>query len=790
MIRLLPARRACMSPPFAAFSPLSVFRPARWPAALLLGFAVGLVTSCGPKEPTSTLKKEGAQVATESGPLPAAGTAQRLRTEQSPFLRRHAEDPVDWYPWGEEAFAKARAEQKLVLVSVGYASCPWSLKMQQDSFSDPAVARFMNRHYVNILVDREERPDVNNSYLHFVVWKNKQSGWPLHLWLTPEGLPVFSGVYFAAQSVDSRPSWTSNLEYVANSFREDPAYVKRQAEAVARDYLKEYRKFWQGTDLPLKPDALAMAFEKLRALYDPVNGGFSGAPKFPQPHALNYLMAYAARIGADRMGRSLEAKEMVGNTLDGILKGGIYDQLDGGIHRYSTDNYWAVPQFEKMLYDQGVFAETLTHAAVSLGRAQYIDAAREILRYTEQTLGHADGAFYSAEGSSSAAGDGDPSLSEGAYYLWQYDEVARAAGDAAMPLLRQAYGLDERGNLPIDSPVRARFPGANVLRLDRPLAELVATSGRPVQEVGELLKQSRSRLLEARQKRPRPLLDDKILASWNGTVISALARGGWVLDDAAMRDRAGRAADFILKRLRRPDGTLIHAWLDGPSTAPGYAEDYASVIRSLLDLYETTGALRWLQSAAELQDVQIAQLWDSEEYGFFDGPAQPLVFNRMKSVDESTEFSPTSVSTMNLIRLSSLLGRADYREKAQAVVKAYGSLMMRTPAGFLRALQAYDSLVHPPVQVVVSGDPEAPDRAGWLTVLRRSLPFGRVVIFLDGREAQAWLTQSHPALGKLPAAPAGRTTVHLCLGSELRQTVDQPGELAGAIAKLMAPPAP
>ena len=448
-----------------------IFQVGAWVrlGAVLAGL-LGTV-GCGQREAGTTMKREAVQVATEAGPLPAAGQANRLINEQSAFLRNHAQDPVDWYPWGEEAFAKARAEQKLVLVSIGYASCPWSQKMQEESFTDAKVARFMNRHYVNILVDREERPDVNNSYLHFLFWKNKQSGWPLHVWLTPEGLPVFSGVYFPVYSEGGAPSWRLTIEHVANSFAEDPGYVKRQAEVVAKDYLKEYQKFWKVEQTALKPELVAAAFDKLRAVYDPVNGGFSGAPKFAQPQAMNFLMQYAARLGADRMGRGVEAKQMLGETLDGILAGGITDQLGGGMHRYSTDVYWAVPQFEKMLYDQGFMAETLVNAAVTLGRAEYGDAARAILRYADGELGHPEGGFYCAEGSSSPAKTGNAMMSEGAFYLWQMAEIEAAVGAEVMPLLRLAYGVDERGNMPIDSPVRSRFPGANIFKVERPLAE-------------------------------------------------------------------------------------------------------------------------------------------------------------------------------------------------------------------------------------------------------------------------------------------------------------------------------
>ncbi len=753
---------------------------------LRLGGCLGLVllalTSCGQPEAGSASKRNEVHVATETGPLPAAGTASRLSGEQSAFLRRHAQDPVDWYPWGEEAFIKAKAAQKPVLISIGYTSCPWSQKMQEESFMDPAVARFMNRHFINLLVDREERPDVNNSYLNYQLWKNKQSGWPLHMWLTPEGLPVYSGVYFPARSETGGQSWQTTIELIANEFAKDPVYVKRQAELVAKDYLKQYQKLWKGTGAPIQPTVLAGAFAKLRSLYDPVNGGFSTAPKFAQPQSLNYLMSYADRLGADRMGRSREAREMLQTTLDAILKGGIYDLLGGGIHRYSNDVYWAVPQFEKMAYDQGFLAQTLVDAALTAGKAEYADAARATLRYAQTQLGHPEGGFYCAEGSSSPSVTGGSNLTEGAFYLWQMPEIEQAAGAAAMPVLKLAYGLDERGNLPIDSPGRGRFPGANILRQERPFAEVVNQSGLPVGEVNRILTQAHEQLFAARQKRPRPLLDDKVLASWNGTMIAALARAAWVFDDPALRDRAVKAAEFILKRLRREDGSLIHAFLDGPSSAPGYAEDYAQVIRGLVELYEATGEIPWLRTAAELQDKQIELLWDTEDGGFFDGPLQPLIFNRMKSVDESTEFSPTAVSAQNLTRLSHLLGRPDYLEKANAVISTFDSLMMAGPGGFLRLLMAYDTLLHPPVQVIVTGTPDAPDRAGILMALRRSLPFGRVILYLDGGEAQAWLARTNPALAKLPAT-AGRTTVHFCRDFVLQQSFTSADGIATALQK-------
>ncbi len=768
----------------AAFPSFPLFA---WPVARCLvgGSLLLWGVSCGRREVGSAAPREAVKVVTELGPLPSAGAANRLMNEQSAFLRHHAQDPVDWYPWGEEAFAKARAEQKLILVSVGYASCPWSQKMQEDSFRDPATARFMNRHYVNILVDREERPDVNNSYLHFLYWKNKKSGWPLHTWLTPEGLPIFSGVYFPVNSEGESPAWNLTIEYIANNFADDPAYVRQQAERTSKEYLKEYRKYWRATEMVLEPSALGGAFDKLRSVYDPVNGGFSGAPKFTQTQSLNYLMAYAARLGKDRMGRAAEARQMLQTSLDAILKGGIYDHLGGGIHRYSTDIYWVVPQFEKMLYDQGFFAEVLTNAALSLGRRDYLEEARAVLRYADTELGHPEGGFYCAEGSSSPVSEGDATMKEGAFYVWQLAEIEKVVGAEALPLLRRTYGLDERGNLPIDSPARSRFPGANVLRMERSAAEIAREMGRPEAEVQRALGEARAALLEARRKRPRPLLDDKVLASWNGTMVAALARASWVLQDAALGARAGRAAEFILKRLKREDGSLVHAFLDGPSSAPGYAEDYAQVIRGFLDLYESTAEVRWLRAAAELQDKEIAALGDPEDGAFFDGPVQPLVFNRMKSLDETTEFAASAVSAQNLLRLGHTLGRKDYLDQAKTMVASFGSLMQRSPAGFLRMLQAYDGTLQAPLQVVVVGSAEAPDRAEMRAALGQGLPFGRVVLYLDGGEAQAWLAKGNPALQALES-PAGRTTVHFCRNFVSQQSFSKASELVPALEKAVA----
>jgi uncharacterized protein YyaL (SSP411 family) len=477
---------------------------------------------------------------------------------------------------------------------------------------------------------------------------------------------------------------------------------------------------------------------------------------------------------------------MLSLTLDLILRGGVYDQLGGGFHRYSMDSYWALPQFEKMLYDQGFLAETLVNAGQVLDRPAYETAAREIFRYADSELAHPEGGFYCAEGSSSLIQAEEKEMSEGAFYLWQLPAVEQAAGAEAMPLLNYLFGLDERGNIPIDSPTRTRFPRANVLKMEHTLAETAAFLKQPEASVSARWQEAREKLLEARGKRPRPLLDDKVVAGWNGTMIAALARAGWVYHDDAYLARATRVAEFILKRLKREDGSLGHAFLDGPSSAPGYSEDYAHTIRGLLELYEASADQRWLRTAVELQDQEIKLLWDPEEGGFFDGPQQNMLFNRMKSVDETTEFAPLAVSTMNLIRLSHLTGRSDYLEKATKVVDLYGGQIMRASATFLRLLQAYDCLANPFVEVVVTGAPNAPDRAAMLDELRRTQPVGRVIVYLDGGEAQAWLTQMNPELARLPAATPGQTMVHLCTKFAVSQSFTNPGEISQALKKMIS----
>ena len=815
---------------------------ARLMAGVIL--AAFVLTGCG-KPSVAKREHQSSEVSTESGELPAAGKANRLVSEQSAYLRLHANDPVDWYPWGQEAFEKAKRENKPLLVSIGYASCPWSQKMQTESFLDATIARFMNRHFICVLVDREERPDVNTAFLHFAFWKRKISGWPLHVWLSPEGMPFDVGVYFPPESQGNIPSWRLNLETRAKAWEDAPLDVAKNARMEADIYLRQFRQRWLGPqpegnpeapevkafralppdeqmaqflalnddrlqsaaiNLPashleemvakLKPEqtagltgrlrplaaaALSLKLQgalrdsvmqrylsasrsefyaKLAASFDPSYGGFGPPPRFAPHQPLDFLIRFALRERGNTFGRDREAVDMCTLTISKLLAGGMRDQLGDGFHRYSTDVYWSVPQFEKMIYDQGYMAQALVIAGQLLGKREYLLAAAGALGYAARDLSHPEGGFYCAEGSSSKAGDGQ--MIEGAYYVWEKKEVDAIAG-AAAPLVNTVFGIEERGNLPMDSTMRGRLGNTNVLMMKQTPEAAGKELGIEPAAARTQFEQARAKLLAARSKRPRPTLEDKILTSWSGVAISGFARTGWALGDAALIQRGEKAATFILEKLRSKDGGLLHAYLDGAAPLPGYSEDYATFIAALMDLYDATGSVRWLSAALQLQERQITDLWDKEDGGFFDGPDSPLLFHRMKSMDETSEISAGSSSLLNLVQLHNMLNIADYRDKARRIVDRFGSNTAAAPGAFTRFLRAAEFLLDPPLQFVLSGTPDDAARTALLEALRPCCRPGSLLLYMDGGESQKLLLEKVPDLAPLSAQP-GKSALHLCRG--------------------------
>ncbi len=840
--------------------------------AALAGLGAALLAGGCEKPAMAQREFKQTSVTGEGGDLPASGKASRLLNEQSAFLRAHARDPVEWHPWGAEAFEKSKKTGKPVLVSIGYASCPWSQKMHTESFRAPEIARFMNTHFICVLVDREERPDVNTTFLHFAFTRQKISGWPLHIWLTPEGLPFYQGVYFPTESRGNEPSWRLTIEHVAKNWETSPDYVREQAKQVTESYLTEFRRRWLGlpaegtADAPLvkefmkltparqlaefqslpgdqiqfaiinlptakieeiwgqlSPEAAAgiikrlnpvaaaalfsklqgparepaflrfveearsLNFQKLRSLYDPGYGGFGPPPRFAPHQSLDFLLRFALRERADRFGNQYESVSMITSTLDHMLAGGVLDQIGGGFHRYSTDVYWAVPQFEKMLYDQGYMAQALVNAAQLTGRRDYLQAATGILNYAGRELSHPEGAFYCAEGSSSKSKDG--TMVEGAFYLWDKKELDEAAG-AAAPLMNEVFGVQERGNLPLDSPMRERLGSTNILTIVKTPEEAGKALGLAPAEARKQYTEAAAKLLEVRRKRPRPTLEDKVLTSWNGVAISGFARTGFALGDTALVERGEKAAGFILNKLRSKDGGLLHAYLDGPSPLPGYSEDYATFVGGLLDLYEATGSARWLSMAMELQQQQIADLWDKTDGGFFDGPDSPWLFHRMKSMDEASEIAAGSTSLINLVALSNIFNVTDFRDKARRIVERYGVQAAAIPGAFVRFLRATDALADAPMQLVISGNPADPSFKEMLDILRGVYHPGVPLLYMDGGDSQKLLVEKVPDLAPL-AAQAGKTSVHLCRGHKAEKSFTTAKDLVAGLAPVFSlPPQP
>ncbi len=561
----------------------------------------------------------------------------RLAGEKSPYLLQHADNPVDWYPWGDEAFAAAREQDKPIFLSIGYSSCHWCHVMEHESFEDEAVARLLNEHFISIKVDREERPDIDNIYMKVCQAMTGSGGWPMTVFMTPGGKPFFAGTYFPKQSKYGRPGMLELVPHMASLWKNDRKRLEQIGEHTT-DALGSHA--FTGDEQKLSEKLLTTAYSRLEASYDDVHGGFGGAPKFPTPHQLSLLLRYWDRTGDAR------ALEIVGTTLRKMYGGGIYDHLGNGFHRYSTDPMWLVPHFEKMLYDQAMLAIAYLEAHQATGNSFYGEVAEEIFTYVLRDLASPEGAFYSAE-------DADSEGEEGTFYVWKKDEITEVLGEEDGKIFCERYGVTGSGN----------FEGKNVLHI---------SSETGADEVG--LDTMKEKLLTIRSKRPRPMLDDKILTDWNGLMIAALARGTRVTGDPAYAAAAAKAADFILGGMRTSEGRLLHRYRDGESAIPGYLDDYAFLIWGLIELYEATFDAKWLSEALVLAGGMIELFGDREDGRggfFFTGRDAEKLIVRTKEVYDGAVPSGNSVAALELLRLGRMTGRTDLESAADALMEEF-----------------------------------------------------------------------------------------------------------------------
>ena len=677
--------------------------------------------------------------------------ANRLALESSPYLLQHKDNPVDWYPWGEEAFSRARAEEKPIFLSIGYSTCHWCHVMEHESFEDSAIAGALNRDFVPIKVDREERPDVDDVYMQAVQLMTGQGGWPLSLFLTPDRLPFYGGTYFPPAPRWGKPGFPQLLAAIATAWRERRGeLVSSAAEMLAH---LERNQEPAATGLAPAADVLAAAVRVLERQYDAGEGGFGGAPKFPPAMRLELLIRHWLRT------REPSARRMTETTLAKMAAGGMYDQVGGGFHRYSVDARWLVPHFEKMLYDNAMLARVYTLAHRAFGGALYGRIARETLDYLLAEMTPEGGGFFAAQ-------DADSGGEEGTFYVWNPESLAAAVGAEAAPIAAARFGVTAHGNFE---------HGETVLSAARTLPELAAEFGRPEDEIARILDDARRALASARARRVAPGTDDKLLTDWTSLAVSAFALAGRVFEEPRYEKAARDAADRILARCL-PGGVLLHREKAGRASIPGFATDYAFLVEALLDLYEATFETRYFAEAARLQTRFEERFADPAGGYYLSAEAHDGLILRPKENWDGATPSSNSVAAMNLWRLAAFTGDASWRRRAEAAVAAASPILERAAAALPRMLCALDFSADPPREVVLAGAPGREDFEALRRAVFASPRVNRVVAHADAA--------APPELAGLLAGRSsngGRAAAYVCSAFSCRAPVSEPAALAALL---------
>ena len=664
----------------------------------------------------------------------------RLIGEKSPYLQMHAHNPVDWYPWGPEAFDRARRENKPIFLSIGYSACHWCHVMEAESFSNPEIADLMNRYFISIKVDREERPDIDRLYLAYVESVNG-GGWPMSLFLTPDRQPFFGATYLPPDTRGRDEGFREILQRLASDWR-TRRQVLLQAAATGASTVSAQARIPQASDASTGPEVFDETYASLSRSYDRVNGGFEAAPKFPRPVVLTFLMRYYQRTGKKA------ALDMTRSTLRAMARGGIHDTLGGGFHRYTVDAAWRTPHFEKMLYDQAELALAYTDAFQLTKDNEFANTARDTLAYVLRDMHDGSGGFFSAEDADSPASATDSRLAEGAFYLWTMSELQQVLGqDAAVA----GYHFDVSSDQ------------ARTLAARRSVHETAAHFGMTDLAARELLDSARRRLLQARAGRPRPARDGKIVTAWNGLMISALARAGEVFDSGEYVDAGVGAARFVESRLfDAPSASLKRRYVDGTSEIDGLLEDYAFFVQGLLDLYEASFDPHWLALALRLQGTQDRLFWDDKDGAYFSTRADaPDLLARMKEDYDGAEPAANSIAAMNLLRLWQLTENDAWRARADATFRALSGRVARSGSAVPQLVAALDFWQSTPKQIVIAGDPTASDTRALLRLVHDRFIPNKVLAVVDGGQGQAELARVVPFLAEMTRRN-DRATIYVC----------------------------
>jgi len=674
------------------------------------------------------------------------GAANRLIHEKSPYLLQHAHNPVDWYPWGPEAFEKAHREDRPIFLSIGYSTCHWCHVMEKESFEDPDVAGLMNETFVSIKVDREERPDLDHLYMTVCQMLTGSGGWPLTIIMTPEKKPFFGATYIPKQSRFGRLGMMELVPRIRTLWAGQRPEVLESAEKITHA-LTGTEQGHPGQDVDLS--VMEKAFQELGARFDDAFGGFGEAPKFPTPHNFLFLLRFWRRTGNPR------ALAMVEKTLEGLRLGGVYDHIGYGFHRYSTDREWLVPHFEKMLYDQAMLAMAYLEAFQATGRQTFASTAREIFAYVLRDMTAPEGGFFSAE-------DADSEGREGKFYVWEEEEIRRHLGKEDGDLLSRVFNVTGEGNFRDEAT--GEKTGANILHLREPLSGIAAKGDMEARGLESRLAAARETLFRAREKRVHPHKDDKILTDWNGLMIAALAMGARVLGEPQYAGAATDAVHFILNHLRSKDGRLLHRYRDGQAGITAHVDDYAFLIWGLIELYSATYDPAFLKRASDLQEDLLSRYWDDKAGGFFFTPndGEKLIV-RKKEIYDGAVPSGNAVSLHNLLRLARYRGDARLEEKAAALARAFSGQIVQMPSAYTQFLASADFALGPTFEVVVSGPSGGQDTEAMLGALKGTYIPNQITIFRPTEEARPEIDGVVPMVKNHPSIE-GRATAYVCRG--------------------------
>ena len=676
----------------------------------------------------------------------------RLQNELSPYLLQHKDNPVDWYPWGDEAFEKAKAEDKPIFLSIGYATCHWCHVMEHESFEDDSVATLMNETFVCIKVDREERPDIDQVYMTYCQYTTGQGGWPLTIVMTPERKPFFAATYLPKSSRHGRIGMLDLAPRIHQLWNRQKDEI-REAAAKNVDLLGATAA-WEAADEAPDPELSTSAYHLLEGQFDDLFGGFGEAPKFPSPHQLVFLTRYGAVRNEPR------AIFMARHTLLNMRRGGLFDHVGFGFHRYSTDTEWLVPHFEKMLYDQALIILASVEMYEATREAAFKEIVERTLDYVMRDMRDAAGGFYSAE-------DADSEGIEGKFYVWSSDEIRQALDAELAAGFLETYQFEQEGNF--QEEATRRLTGENIPHLEDFFHILVEEEP----EQMERLETARRLLFAIREQRVHPLKDDKVLTDWNGLMAAALARAGIALERPDYLEAAREAMGFILKCMRDENGRLLHRYRNGSAGLQANLEDYAFVIWGLIDLFEATFDAHFLSFALELQAHTDGHFWDPNQGGYFFSPDDgEALIARQKEAYDGAAPSGNSIALLNLLRLSRLTGRTEFEEKADLVLRAFGQLLEKHPVGFTGLLTGLEFARGPAYEIVIVGEPDAPDTLALLGVLRKTYLPNKVILLKHAGNTEA-LSELVPYTESMQALN-DQATVYVCQNFVCNQPVTEP----------------